>query len=483
MASLHRRHFLQRAGAAAAAAAWLGPPTGLRAEERPRTGPNATLAVAVLGIRSRGQQHAQAFANLPGCRVTHLCDCDRALAPPLADKIAELQGSAPTVVDDLRRVFDDPAVDVVSIALPNHWHALAAIWAMQAGKDVYLEKPVSHNLSEGRRLVQVASKYQRICQAGTQYRSSGAHQAAADYLAAGKLGKIHSAHCYTYRIRRPIGAAGVYTPPETLDYELWAGPAPKQVPVTRSHFHQDWHWFWDYGNGELGNNSVHRVDAARLMLGNPGLGQRVLSYGARHFHDAGQTPNTQVTLHDLGGLTLVQEVRNLPTLDVENDGNIVITGSEGQLVSTLSEVTLFDPKGKPRGKLTAPNENHFENFLAAVRSRQPDDLRADITEGHLSTAMIHTANISQRLGREASVAEIVTELEKLSDEGRAVETFAAIRRHLSDNGLRLDREPLVLGSWLTLDAERERFVDNEAANALLTREYREPFVVPEEDKI
>ncbi len=174
----------------------------------------------------------------------------------------------------MRRIFDDKSVDIVSIATPNHWHSLAAIWAMQAGKDVYVEKPVSHNISEGRRMVQVARKYNRICQGGTQYRSTGANRAAAQYVREGKLGQIKLAHVCTYRSRTSIGPAGQYSPPPTVDYNLWAGPAPMELPVRRKSFHYDWHWFWDWGGGELGNNSVHPVDAMRMVVGLEGPGPR-----------------------------------------------------------------------------------------------------------------------------------------------------------------------------------------------------------------
>ncbi len=484
MTRIHRRRFLEHAAFSSAAVAAAGPAGRILAAEKPPKSPNEKLSVAVLGVRGRGQAHARAFAGRDDCEVTYICECDRAIGPSVAKKIAKVQqGREPKFVEDLRRVFDDQSVDIVSIATPNHWHSLAAIWAMQAGKDVYVEKPVSHNISEGRRMVQVARKYRRICQGGTQYRSAGTNRAAAKYLAEGKLGKITYAHCFTYRPRRPIGPLGDYEPPETVDYNLWAGPAPMQVPVKRPHFHYDWHWIWDYGNGELGNNSVHRVDTLRLILGGTGLGRGVISYGDRQFDDAGETPNTQVTIHDFGGMVIVQEVRNLKTAGPEIGGSILVEGSEGYLVGGLRSNTVYSPDGKVVAKLEGPNDDHFANFVKAVRSRDTDDLNAEIVEGHLSTAVVHVGNVSQRLGREASPREIAAQLERLPAADKNLETFEGIKEHLADNGVDIAKQGLKLGPWLKIDSDRETFAGSEAANAMLTRDYREPFVVPPADEI
>ena len=311
MRRVDRRRFLEQSMLATAAAMGAAPAARLVAQEKQSTSPNEKLSVAVIGVRGRGGAHAKAFAARDDCEVTYICDADEAVAPAVAKRFTDKQGRGPKWVTDMREIFDDASVDVVSIATPNHWHALAAIWAMQAGKDVYVEKPVSHNVSEGRRMVQVMEKYQRICQGGTQYRSAGTNRAAARYVAAGRLGRIKLARCFTYRPRQPIGPPGEYDVPKSVDYNLWAGPAPMQIPLRRPTFHYDWHWIWDYGNGEIGNNSVHRVDTMRLVLGLEGLGRGVICYGGRQFDDAGETPNTQVVIHDFGDLTIVQEVRNL----------------------------------------------------------------------------------------------------------------------------------------------------------------------------
>lgn len=490
MKDFNRRRFLKQSmvTSAAALAATKSPQPLVAAGEQSKSA-NEKLGVAVLGVRGRGSRHAQEFANRDDCEVTYVCEPDTAIGPGRAKQIGERQGGrVPECVKDMREAFDDPAVDVVSIATPNHWHSLAAIWAMQAGKDVYVEKPVSHNISEGRRMVQTMEKYQRICQGGTQYRSRGTNRAAAEYIKSGKLGKIKLAHLYTYRPRRHMGPAGNHEPPETVDYNLWAGPAPMQLPVRRPHFHYDWHWIWDYGNGELGNNSVHRVDTMRLILDLKGLGHRVLSYGARQFDDAGETPNTQVTIHDFGDMTVVQEVRNLKTEKPEPDGSILIEGTEGYLVGTLGSNVIFDPDGNLVTTLQGPDDNHFDNFLKAVRSGKAEDLNAPIIEGHLSTALVHLGNISQLLAAPTSDDEIAERLASLEVNGEPVETFAGIQEYLAANEFDMEKRrvsfpPLKLGPWLTIDSGNECFVDSPEADKLLTRDYREPFVVPAADKI
>jgi predicted dehydrogenase len=483
MSRTDRRRFLHRSMLAAAAAAALEPAGELLAEEEPSKSPNEKLSVAVIGVRGRGNAHAQAFADRADCEVTYVCDADRNVVEARAEGIGKRQGRRPKAVLDMREIFDDPSVDVVSIATPNHWHALAAIWAMQAGKDVYVEKPTSHNISEGRRMVQVMEKYKRICQGGTQYRSGGANRASARYIKEGKLGRIKSAQCYTYGRRQPIGPPGEYEVPEGVDYNLWAGPAPMQIPLRRRNFHYDWHWIWDYGNGELGNNSVHRVDTMRLMIDLEGLGRGVLSYGGRQFDDAGETPTTQVVIHDFGEVTVVQEVRNLKTGSPPRGAGILIEGTEGYLVGSLRTNLVFDLDGNQVEKIEGRGEDHFANFIKAVRSRKVEDLNAPIIEGHLSTALTHLGNISYRLGQPSSPADITKTLESLRVHYDAAEAFERIREHLAENDVDIQKKQLTLGPWLAIDSGAEKFVDNPAADAFLTRDYREPFVVPAADAI
>jgi len=502
MTELSRRRFLEQGLAAAATTGVLFPHVA-GAEEKPSRSANEKLSVAVIGVRGRGQSHIRAFAARPDCQVTHVCDADRVIGVKCAETQAKKLGRAPKYVEDLRRIMDDKSIDIVSIATPNHWHTLAAIWAMQAGKDVYCEKPVSHNISEGRRLVQVSRKYQRICQAGTQKRSLTSNQEAARYIATGKLGKILLAHCSTYRLRQPIGAPGSYPVPKDVNYDLWAGPAP-MAPITRHDFHYDWHWFWNYGNGEIGNNSVHAVDTMRMILGLYGLGRSVMCLGGRvQFHDAAETANTQLSIHDFNGLTVVQEIRNLAT-PAPKHGTVWIVGTEGSMVVNDNTNTVLDPKGavvtkftdaKPLAKVTKLkggkyrddfgniDDRHFGNFVAAVRSRKRTEQAAEILEGHYSAALCHLGNISYRLGKPAVPDVIVDRLKSLRTDPSVVEIFAGLRKHLADNKVDIEKEQLRLGPCLTIDSTAEKFIGNPAADALLTRQYRKPFVVPGPDAI
>jgi predicted dehydrogenase len=475
MKHLSRRLFMQESLLAAAAVALPSRTASAEESAQQNEGPNERLSVAVIGVNGRGRDHAKAYAARGDCILSYICDADSKVGQAAAERLE----SKPKFVQDMRRIFDDKSVDVVSIATPNHWHSLAAIWAMQAGKDVYVEKPVSHNISEGRRMVQVARKYHRICQGGTQTRSTGAARAAAQYVREGKLGQIKLAHVRTYRSRKSIGPAGEYPVPPTVDYNLWAGPAPMERPLRRKSFHYDWHWFWNWGGGELANNSIHPLDAVRMIVDLKGLGRGVLSYGGRvGLDDCGETPSVQMTIHDFGPITVVQEIRNLKT-DAPPRGETLIVGSEGYLAGN----TVYDPDGKLVEKLTGPDVDHFGNFIEAVKSRKREMQNAEINEGHISTAVVHVANISQRLGKVASASEIQQALEAIKVNENVVETFQEIRRHLADNAVDIEKTPLVLGPWIGIDSEKERFIDNPAANAILTREYRKPFVVPAENEI
>lgn len=483
MHSIHRRRFLEDSMLATAALAAGATGRTLYAEEESSGSPANKVRVAILGCRIRGEQHAAELANVPDCEIAYVCDPDRDLAGKLALLVEKQQGQAPRAVQDMRQVFDDKSVDAVFIATPNHWHALAAIWAMQAGKDAYVEKPVSHNISEGRRIVQVSRKTGRICQGGTQNRSNVALAEAIEYMQAGKLGDVKLARSIVYGLRASIGPQGAYELPTNVDYDLWAGPAPLS-PLTRPNLHYDWHWDWATGNGELGNNNIHSLDVCRWGLGLTGLGRRAISYGGRFgYVDAGQTPNTQVCIFDFGDKTIVAETRGLKTEPFREGftGGWLFHGTEGSIAGS----SLFDPDGKLVSTFsgTRPGESHFANFLNAVRSRKREDLNAEIVEGHQSTALCHAGNISWRLGSEATPADVSELLSKFDVHENAQQTFERTTQHLRDNGVDLDATRLVLGAVLYPDAEGETFADNPAANAMLTREYREPFVVPAESSI
>jgi len=481
---LNRRQFLEDS-ILAATAALAGPALATPAaeQETSSTSPNARLAVAVIGTGIRGPVHAGAFAGRGDCDVVAICDADLNRARRVADGVARRQKRKVPAYQDLRKIIDDGSIDCVSIATCNHWHALAAIWAMQAGKDVYVEKPASHNISEGRRMVQAARKYNRICQVGTQYRSDGTCKAAARFMAEGKLGKVTLARSITYKRRRSIGGVVEGNVPDGVDYNLWAGPAPMS-PITRRNFHYDWHWFWETGNGDIGNSDVHRADLVRFGLGVTKLPRATMCYGGRvGYVDSAQTPNTQIAVHDFGDVTVVQEVRGLETPRFHLHGGAIFTGPEGYVGMVAGASAFFDPAGKLVEKFSGASDDHFGNFVEAVHSRDRDRLNAEIFGGHLAAGLCHLGNISYRLGRQASPKEILAQLQsrKLFDDVQ--DTFERTRQHLAKNNVDIEKTRLTLGPWLEFDPDKERFVGNEPANAMLTREYRRPFVVPSQGEV
>ena len=483
MNNLSRRAFLEEIAIVTAATSL--PALSVAAGSPSSGSANERLRVAVIGVRGRGQSHVAAFSAKKDCEIAYVCDADRNVGEAYAEKLAAAKkGCRPAFVVDMRRIFDDKSIDIVSIATPNHWHSLAAIWAMQAGKDVYVEKPVSHNIVEGRRMVQASRKYHRICQAGTQHRSSAAAVAAAECFRQGKLGQLLSARCFTYRLRKPIGPAGAYEVPPGVDYNLWAGPGPLEKPVRRKSFHYDWHWFWAYGNGEIGNNGIHVFDTLRKVLDLKGLPRSVLCLGGRlQFNDAGETANTQLACYDFDGLPVIAEVRNFKTPAASPGAAFLVRGSEGLLAYNFDRAVLLDKQGKLIEKLAGVGEDHFANFLKAVRSRKREDQNADIEQGHVSTALCHLANISYRLGSKAEPAQIRHALGSLPGKDEALQLFTDQEAHLKQTGVDITKEQLVLGPKLTLDPARETFVDNPQADALLSREYRKPFVVPAENEL
>ncbi len=479
MAKRTRRQFLEDSMFAAAAAAAVGSASPLLADEsEPQSSsPNERLSVAVVGVRGRGGSHISAFAGRKDTEVTYICDADRDIGMQRAKEVGKRQGREPKFEEDLRKVLEDKSVDIVSIATPNHWHALGAIWAIQAGKDVYLEKPVSHNVSEGRRIVEAARKYGKIVQTGTQSRANPGMRAAIEFVQSGELGKCTVARGLCYKPRGSIGPRGEYTPPKSVNYDLWLGPAP-MAPVTRPQFHYDWHWQWAYGNGDLGNQGIHQMDLARWGLGVNELSQSVLSYGGRYgYEDAGETANTQVVIHNYGDRSLVFEVRGLRTKDLKGAKvGVIYEMPEGYVVmSSYSGGAAFDKNGKKIREFSGEGD-HFANFLKAVRSRKVEDLYADIEEGHLSSALCHMGNISYLLGQNVPVDEALERIEAVGSSDNEKETYQRTLEHLKENQA-LPSE-ITVGAHLVFDPKTETFPGNEKANELLTREYRRPFVVP-----
>ena len=490
MSKQTRREFLENSMFAAAAAVAAGSATLPRlraAEEKKAAGPNDVLRVAVLGVNGRGGEHLRSYVANAGTRVVAIVDTDEAVGHKRVDQVAGMQkGEKPVYYKDLRHAMQDKNIDIVSIATPNHWHSLAAIWAIQAGKDVYVEKPVSHNVSEGRRLVQAARKHEKIVQTGTQIRSASGVREAIEYMRAGKLGEVKLARGLCYKHRGSIGPKGNYEVPKSVDYDIWTGPAPMK-PLTRPHLHYDWHWIWDTGNGDLGNQGIHQMDISRWGLGVDDIGLGVVSYGGRlGYEDAGETANTQVSVHDYGDKTLVFEVRGLKTDDLLGAKvGVIFYGSDGYLViNSYSGGAAFDPKGNLVKAFTGNDDDHahFNNFINTVRSRNSNELHADILEGHRSSALCHLGNISYRLGTQLPAKEVE---EKLAANDETHQTFERLANHLAENGLDLEKTKLQFGAQLTVDGKAEVFTGEMAssANPMLTRDYRKPYVVPSENEV
>ena len=466
MARMHRRTFIKKSSLLAGTAVALAPHARV-------LGANDDLRVGVVGFNGQGGLHIQKLRELAGVRVVALCDADRAVLERGVQRAKESQQPVQGYVD-VRKLLDDKSIDAITTATPDHWHVLVTIWACQAGKDVYVEKPLGHNLWEGRKAVEAARRYQRIVQFGN---ASHACRSGAMTLETKEAGKIRVVFTSLNRRRESIGkVTGPQKIPESVDYNLWAGPAPME-PLRRKNFHYDWHWVWSTGTGEIGNNGVYPLDACRLALGQTALPKRVISFGGRFlFNDDGETPNSQIALfqYDPGPLVIF-ELRNFPS----EKGPKTI---DGRVKGDRGESGLPRPSNPPgdTGGFTA-HKGHLFNFVKVVRSRNLNELRADVLEGHLSTALVHMANISYRLGTPHSAAEV---REAIQDRGsEVVDVFAGFQEHLAANGVDLSKTPFVLGPWLEMDSKTEQFVGSSEvvarANQLLKREYRKPFVVPE----
>ena len=469
---ISRREFLARSAqttvgiVAAGSLASLAAPT---AKSRV-IGANERINLAVLGIRSRGMSMARRFPRIPNVRVKTLVDVDENLFSERVRQLEEIQGFTPSTEYDLRRTFDDKDIDAVVIATTDHWHALATIWACQAGKHVYVEKPCSHNIWEGRKMVEAARRYNRVVQVGFQSRSSSNVRQAIKFLHDGGIGEIYMARGLCFKPRDNIGRYPDGPVPDGEDfyrtiggkkmphycveylkkvhYDLWLGCAPKR-PFNRNRFHYNWHWYWDYGCGDIGNQGPHQFDIARWGLNKNEHPVKVKSSGGYFAFDSAQeTPNTQTAIYKYSDGKILQfEVRGLYTND-ENDikiGNLFF-GTKGWMhLNGSTWKTYFGRNNEPGPSnetveefadpmdlAGAGGESHFGNFINALRSGKKEELSSDIESGNTSTVLAHLANISYRLGRE-----------------------------------------------LTFDIAGERFVADKEANRLLTRKYRKPYVVPE----
>ncbi|MEO7889508.1 MAG: Gfo/Idh/MocA family oxidoreductase [Vicinamibacterales bacterium] len=374
--------------------------------------PNDRVRIAIAGCGGRGQSHVDGWLGLPNVEVVALCDVDDAhLASTLARVAQKGATTKPVTYTDFRKLLEDKTIDAVSLATPNHWHTLQTIWACQAGKDVYVEKPCSHNIFESQQIVAAARKYDRLVQQGSQSRSSPALQEAVTRMRSGELGDVYMARGLCFKWRDTIGRTGPSPVPAGVDYDLWTGPAPKRE-FTKNRFHYNWHWFWDTGNGDLGNQGIHEVDIARWGLGvtHP---TKVTSIGGKFmFDDDQETPNTMTSLFEFEvdgkPKTMSFEVRHWITpheagINGERPGNTIgnqFYGSKGYLViDNYNKYYSFMGKEQTPGPAATQSDHHWANFINAVRSRRREDLTAEIQEGALSCNLVHLANISYRLGR------------------------------------------------------------------------------------
>jgi predicted dehydrogenase len=408
-------------------------------------GANDRINIGVVGVRSRGREHIDLFNSQPNTVVSAVCDADTGQVERSVPLAARTQGVQPKTYQDLRRLLDDKDIHAVTLATCNHWHALGAIWACQAGKDVFVEKPASHNIWEGRRMVEAARKYNRVVQTGMQGRAIAHKRRAIEMLRGGIIGNVYLAKGLCYKRRKSIGRQPESAVPPGVDYDLWLGPAPAR-PFSANRFHYNWHWFWDTGNGDIANQGVHEMDLCRWGLGKTTLPAKVYSTGGKYAYDDDQeTPNTQLATFDYGDCQIVFEVRGLLTAGESaiamESGNFIgnlFFGTEGYMsVDSAGFQVYLGEKRELAHSMKAPETRLWDtaplaaNFLDAVRSRNTESLQCGIEEGHLSAALCHLANISYRTGRQ-----------------------------------------------LFFDPVAENFGSDYEANLLLAREYREPFVVP-----
>jgi predicted dehydrogenase len=425
MSGLNRRTFLGAAGVLTVA--------GRFAE----AAPSERVRIAVIGVRGRGADLAGTFARNAGFEVAALCDIDDAAFAKASKNVDKATGKTPRTEKDFRRLLDDKSIDAIAVATPDHWHALLTVMGCQAGKDVYCEKPASHNVVEGRRMVEAARKYDRVVQIGTQRRSMPFVKDAIEHVRSGKIGKVGMARAWIHQQRKPIGHGQPGPVPAGVDYAMWQGPAPDR-PFYPNRFHYNWHWFWNWGTGEVGNNGIHGLDVARWGLG-VDAPLRVASGGGKYvFDDDQEVPDTQIVTWEFPESCIVWEHRMWSNHGTEGNGfGIAFYGDKGTVVIDASGWAVDpDKKGKDKSdakvaftKGDSSQAPHAQNFLDCIKSRARPN--ADVEIGHLSTRLCHLGNIAYRTGRK-----------------------------------------------LTFSAETESFPNDPEANKLLSREYSSRFEMP-----
>ncbi len=461
-------------------------------------GANDDIRIAVVGVRKKGKEHIQDFYKLSGVRVVAICDADTQWLDAEVAKFKERNITVDTCVD-YRKLLENKNIDAVVLSVPDHWHALMTVWACQAGKDVYVEKPASHNIWEGRKMVEAARKYKRIVQVGSQDRSDVGLLPLAEYIKKGGLGRIQHVHAITYNARLSIGkVSGPQPVPATCDYNLFQGPAPL-TPLMRENLHYDWHWCWPTGTGEMGNLGGHVLDDCRWTTGVTKMSPRVVSIGGRFgYDDDGRTPNTIISLFDYDEFPIIYEIRALPRTRSEKvdvyqgitsrgmgrymgiNFGMIIQGENGYFSGGRGGGWTYDNNGKKVKQFPGDGGwGHMSNFLDTMRSRRVGDLKADVLEGHITACMIHSADISYRLAQRKAVEEIQ---ENIQSNDLLAESFGRLLQHLKANEIDLEKNPIAIGPMLNFDTETEQFTGEDSfyANMFLSRNYRPPFVVPEQ---
>lgn len=398
-------------------------------------GANDRIRVAVLGVNGRGQNHISEVMKQPNVVVAAICDPDKKLLETRAKSFEETYKQKVRIEQDFRKIYDAQDIDAVTLATPNHWHALQTIWACQAGKDVYVEKPATHNIYEGRKIIEAAYKYNRIVQHGVQLRSSVAIREAIQHLRDGLIGKVYMARGLVYRWRPDIGNQGISRVPEGLDYDLWCGPAP-MVPFTRNLVHYNWHWHWNYGNGDVGNQGIHETDLCMWGL-DVGLPERITSMGGKFlWDDCKEVPEIQTSIyHYPKQKKMIQfEVRNWCTNleDGAGVGNIFYGDKGYMVIKGYDTYETYLGEKREKGPSRTAHGDHFGNWFEAIRAHDMSLQNGPVESGHLSSALAHLGNISYRLGRQ-----------------------------------------------LEFDPISERFIGDEDANNMLSREYRAPYLLPD----
>lgn len=479
MHRISRRDFV-RTGVVAAASATVSRRVSFAASA------NERINVGFISCGGRAGGLMGAFSKIDGVRIAGLCDPDPARLDAAKKRFPKAKAWA-----DLRKLLDDDGIDAVVIATCNHWHCLAAIWAMEAGKDVYVEKPLSHTQWEGQQVVAAARKYAKICQVGMQQRSDPMQAEIKQFLHQEKsLGKIVYARVNRYGIRMPIGKRSTPLPiPKSVDYNLWLGPAQDQ-PIYRDKLQYDWHWDWNTGSGEMGNWGVHVLDDMRnnVLLDKVSLPHRILGGGGRvTWNDAGETPNLHFVYFDTGSIPVIMGLSNIAakrgskrSSPHPGPGSGYIAYCEGgRLEGQRGRAVAFDQDGKQIKKFSGDGgKNHQRNFIDAVRKQDSSILNAPVAVGHLSTGWCNLGNITFQAGSAYSKQQA----QRIARDSQPwTQLLDDMQQLLDAHGIDMESSQIRLSPILELDPKSEKFIGRnaEVANPHLKRKYRKPFVVRE----